>query len=472
MTVLLCGLGHVGHRTFELLRAAGHDVVVVARDPSAEAVHAVRQAGATLHLGDARDEGLLLRAGLATARAVLAVTDSDLVNLSIAMDTRRHAPHANLVVRLYDAQLAATAGPALRIDRVLSTTGLAAPVFAGAALGHDALGLLALGGETLAVGDASGDANEVVLWRDGDHALVAEPLPPPRPVHRPIAVIPPSLRRLLAVVLAVIAVGTLVLQPGLGLSPLDALYLTITTLTTVGYGDLNFLAAPAWAKLFGMALMLTGATVMALLFSAVTDLVLTEKLATLWGGRPVPAAGHTIVVGGGGHIGERVVQHLLASGAEVVVIEDDGAPRLSADLRRAVATVDGDPRRADTLTRAGVATARALLALTDDDVTNLAVALSARGLAPSLRTAVRTWDIDLAARLRGHLGLDRALSISALAAPCFAAAADHADVLLALTWRGHHVVVRPAQPGEVGAIPLPGGAVTVTARRVVPASPD
>lgn len=464
--IIVCGLGHVGFRTFDLLHRMGARVVVVGQNSSPEWRSIVEAAGATYFEGDARDEALLLRAGLATARAVIAVTDQDLVNLSVAMDTRRHAPQARLIVRLFDVDLGRHVADTLRIDRVLSTTALASPVFASSALGHDPLGLLTWRGTTWALSEAGApDPGEVALWSTGGHGLVLEPIV--AKVHarssrvtERLWALPRTFRVLLATLVAVIGASALVIHKLLDLPYIDAVYFTVTTLTTVGYGDFNFATASVTAKLFGCLLMLVGATLMSLLFSAMTDLVLSEKLSAVLGGRPVPAGGHTIVVGAG-HIGARVVELLLAAGAEPVVVENDRVGRHTADVRRAVAAVQGDARSPETLGQAHLGTARALVAVTDDDVENLGVALAARRLNPAVRTAVRTFDVDLGARLQGQLGLDRVLSVSAVAAPYFAGAVTDPSLVLAIAWRGHLVLVSEVEVPGSAAVAMPGGRLFV-----------
>jgi Trk K+ transport system NAD-binding subunit len=84
--VLVCGLGHFGYRAAELLLRLGERVVVVSLGAREEWRRDVEALGATVVLGDARDGRVLERAALAEAKAVLALTDADLVNIEIALD--------------------------------------------------------------------------------------------------------------------------------------------------------------------------------------------------------------------------------------------------------------------------------------------------------------------------------------------------------------------------------------------------
>jgi Trk K+ transport system NAD-binding subunit len=71
----------------------------------------------------------------------------------------------------------------------------------------------------------------------------------------------------------------------------------------------------------------------------------------------------------------------------------------------------------------GVPRARCIVVATEDDLANLETALNARALNPSLRVVLRLFDPDLARRVERAFGISISRSVSALAAPAFAAAA-------------------------------------------------
>ena len=85
----VCGLGHVGYRVALLLRGLDVAVSVVYDHAPDEWLRQVRDAGVECFSGDARDDRVLEQAGIRHARAVIAATDQDLVNLSVALDARR-----------------------------------------------------------------------------------------------------------------------------------------------------------------------------------------------------------------------------------------------------------------------------------------------------------------------------------------------------------------------------------------------
>lgn len=127
--VVVCGLGHVGYRVLEELRALGEDAVGIEREPS-EFVTTLRAQGVPVHVGDARRDDLLAETGIARAKAVVCATNDDLANLEIALDAKRMNPSIRVVMRMFDQRLAAKVGGALELDQSFSTSALSAPVIA------------------------------------------------------------------------------------------------------------------------------------------------------------------------------------------------------------------------------------------------------------------------------------------------------------------------------------------------------
>ncbi len=136
-----------------------------------------------------------------------------------------------------------------------------------------------------------------------------------------------------------------------------------------------------------------------------------------------------VVVCGLGKIGYRVALELLKMQHEVVGIErDPEAPFLEAIRAEGVPVLIGDVREQALLDRAGVRRASAVVACTEDDLTNLEVALEARDLNPEIKVVMRMFDQQLAERVRKGFGIRTVFSTSALAAPALAAAATRATV--------------------------------------------
>jgi len=136
-----------------------------------------------------------------------------------------------------------------------------------------------------------------------------------------------------------------------------------------------------------------------------------------------------IIVCGLGKVGYRVVRQLLDFGEQVVGVERNAdAPFVSVLQQMDVPVIIADARQRTTLTQANVEHASALIACTEHDLTNLDIALDARELNPNVKIVMRMFDAELAKKVERGFGIHTVFSVSALAAPAFAAAATRANV--------------------------------------------
>ncbi|HXU31724.1 MAG TPA: NAD-binding protein [Thermoanaerobaculia bacterium] len=149
---IVCGMGDVGYRIVELLHRLGEEVVVVTQEAREERLAEALHRGIRVLRGDARNDRLLLEAGLATAGRVIAATDQDLVNIEISLDARRYRPDVEIVLRLFDPELAQQLEQTLEVRRALGMASLAAPSFAAAALGDAFLASFTSAGAPFVVG--------------------------------------------------------------------------------------------------------------------------------------------------------------------------------------------------------------------------------------------------------------------------------------------------------------------------------
>jgi Trk K+ transport system NAD-binding subunit len=136
-----------------------------------------------------------------------------------------------------------------------------------------------------------------------------------------------------------------------------------------------------------------------------------------------------VIICGLGKVGYRVALELLKMGRDVVGIELNGDGRFVQEaLAQGIPVLVADARRPETLERAGIRNAHVIIPATENELTNLDIALDARELNPDVRVVMRMFDPDLARRVEKGFGLNTAYSVSALAAPVFAAAAMRTDV--------------------------------------------
>ncbi|MEI8307118.1 MAG: NAD-binding protein [Chloroflexales bacterium] len=141
-----------------------------------------------------------------------------------------------------------------------------------------------------------------------------------------------------------------------------------------------------------------------------------------------------LIICGLGRVGYRVVLQLLDAGYEVVVIESAWESEfVSTVLRLKVPVILGDARDPDVLAQAGIARARGMIAVVNDDLRNVEIVLTARRRRAELQTVLRIYNRELDTNLERSFGPNTAFNISNLAAPTFATAALSHDIVQAIS---------------------------------------
>jgi Trk K+ transport system NAD-binding subunit len=127
----------------------GVPVVVIEPDENGRFVAPARELGIPVVVGDARQRELLVGLGIARARALVAATSDDLVNLSAALNARAVRPDLRVVVRLFDPDFAVRVQGGFGIRFTRSVSHLAAPAFAAAAIGSEVVATVPVGDRRL-----------------------------------------------------------------------------------------------------------------------------------------------------------------------------------------------------------------------------------------------------------------------------------------------------------------------------------
>lgn len=190
----------------------------------------------------------------------------------------------------------------------------------------------------------------------------------------------------LGLVLGLILAGTIG-YVALGFSVLDAVYQTVTTISTVGFREVRPLHTAG--KIFTIVLILAGVSTALYAFSVVLEMLVEGHLRRHFERRRMERniarmTGHTIVCGWG-RVGRAVGNYLSGQGADVVVIDLDAARVAQTPYPALVGDVTDD----DVLHKAGLMRARALVAAINTDAENVYVTLSARELRPDLVIVAR-----------------------------------------------------------------------------------
>lgn len=212
-------------------------------------------------------------------------------------------------------------------------------------------------------------------------------------------------QRILVVVVAIgsiLAIGTLGYMVIEGWSPFDALYMTVITVATVGYGETHPLSTAG--RVYTIALILVGLGVAGYGVSTVTAFLVEGELTGILGKRKMERKikglrDHVIVVGAG-ETGKHIAQELLKTATPFVVIEPDPAQVATLERLGEVLYVVGDATESTVLQEAGIESARGLVAATPSDKDNLFVILTARELNPNLRVVSRVTAEESGHKLR------------------------------------------------------------------------
>jgi voltage-gated potassium channel Kch len=252
---------------------------------------------------------------------------------------------------------------------------------------------------------------------------------------------PRDLKVLLLGLLTFMMVSTIIFKFSLHLSPVDAFYFVVSTVTTTGYGDITVRSSsPAALKLFTCLVMLVGSAAVATLYSIITDALISARFRQLATGHVVPEDNHVIVVGLG-DVGFRTCEELLRLGVEPVGIDLNPDAKFVTTLKTQMAVVTGDARESEILEQANVSTAAAIIATTSDDTVNLSIGLLAKEEPGHRRIVLRIFDDRFAGKVQSTVAFDGVLSASRIAAPTFLGSAAYPTSLASFVVRGLLITV-------------------------------
>jgi Trk K+ transport system NAD-binding subunit len=447
-------------------------------------------------IGVARE---LDRAEVARAIAVVCAGDDDAANLEIALLARKANPKVRVVARVANDVLREAIAHDNGPGAIFNVAELAAPSVVEACLSHGTHPFEAAGIQFVAYGSEA--PRDGTLWEIyGDLAPVAIIRSENSPTPGEVVACPsrdqrvhkgdwtmmigtaeeaadrgvnvrratrtrarrPRLRRVLDAIRAVLSDFNPAFYPALAgaavllitsmtvlhynyqrprMSWIDALYFTVETITTTGYGDFSFGHQVIWLRLFAATLMFSGATTIALLVAFIADVLLSQRFVVAAARPRVRHLRNHIIVVGLSELGIRVVSDLVAAGHDVAVIERDEENRfLSVARELDIPVIFGDATLLQTLESARVDRARAVAVVTRDDMINietgiiLAEMLGPRVLPKINRRAevplvLRVYDRALGFSVAQRFRFDYVRSTVELAAPWFIGAASGLEVL-------------------------------------------
>lgn len=187
-----------------------------------------------------------------------------------------------------------------------------------------------------------------------------------------------------------------------GWSPLDAVWMVVITLTTVGFGEVHPLSP--LGRVFTIGLILAGIGIGTYTMGQLTSMVVEGGLRDVLRARRRnrqmdKLTGHTIVVGYG-RLGKTIVHELRAAGMPVAVIEQDPALVREIEASQVCPVVVGDGADDDVLRAAGVKRAKGLAVAVSNAAQAVFVTLSAREMNRELNIVTRVADAEHAIKAR------------------------------------------------------------------------
>jgi voltage-gated potassium channel len=214
----------------------------------------------------------------------------------------------------------------------------------------------------------------------------------------------PAVRRALAVlalITSLLIFGTLGFHWVEGWTLFEGFYMTLMTLTTVGYGEVHPLSMAG--RIVAAALMLGGVAAVFISIGVLVDMIIKLELADYFGRRRrqrmLEILTDHYIVCGAGRVGRSVIRELRRSGAPVLLVDSD-PQRLEWAAKEGIPTLVADATQDETLRKARIMEAKGLVAAISSDAENVYVTLSAHVLNPSLIISARATDEQAEAKLK------------------------------------------------------------------------
>ena len=211
-----------------------------------------------------------------------------------------------------------------------------------------------------------------------------------------------------ALIFFIISFGTLGYMTIEGWNLFDSLYMTIITLTTVGYGEVHALSDKG--RMFTIILIVGGVGTVFYALSTGAKIILEGELQEIFGRKRLEKKIRELkdhyIVCGYGRMGRIICRELIGKSLNFIVIEKK--PDLLEE-RKDILLFEGDATKDNILKEAGIERAKGLISVLPTDAENLYVVLSARGLNPSLQIVARAGEEGSEQKLL-RAGADRVVS--------------------------------------------------------------
>lgn len=211
---------------------------------------------------------------------------------------------------------------------------------------------------------------------------------------------------LIALVVAVGTTGYVILE---GWGAFDALYMTVITITTIGYGEVYKLSRAG--RVFTVFLIFFSVGAVFYSLNNAARIIIEGELKDIFGRRKLKKRLYSMkdhyIICGYGRMGGIIARELSEKGAEFVIVEK--AREVVSEVGEEFTIVEGDATKDDTLREAGIERAKGFISVLSTDADNLYAVLSARELNPNLLIVARAGEEGAGQKLI-RAGADRVVS--------------------------------------------------------------
>jgi len=256
--------------------------------------------------------------------------------------------------------------------------------------------------------------------------------------------------------LLLLGIGTLGYRLIEGWSLLDALYMTVTTVTTVGFREVQPMHTAG--RVFTMFLILLGVGVALYILVGIVTLVVEGKLGLALGERRmrarIQALRNHYILCGFGRVGEEIGREFRDRGIPFVVVESN-EESIRRTRQRGFLLVEGDAASDAVLIEAGIEHARCLLAASDSDAGNTYIILTAKAIRPDILVVARAGQPSNQQKM-SRAGADRVISPYLIGGRRMALSAlqplvvDFVDTLVGGGGPGEHIIAEVVATQECG----------------------
>jgi voltage-gated potassium channel len=219
-----------------------------------------------------------------------------------------------------------------------------------------------------------------------------------------------NLQKIIIMLFLVLVVGTTGYMLIENWSLVDSLYMTVITISTVGYGEVHPLSNAG--RIFSAVLIVCGVGIAFYTFTNLIDYFVRGHITNIFGRHrmedEIKKLRDHFILCGYDRIGQVIADALEKEDRPFVLITRN-IEELSSAQEKGCLCIQGDPSDYDILKKAGVEKARGLLAVTENDAINVFIIVSARKLRPDIFIVARATTQDSVSKLEA-VGANRAIN--------------------------------------------------------------